>query len=142
MCNILPACCRLSATGVPCACACRLQTRLRGVCIGFGEPEIITQTKGLAFDCSSETSNTPRLLLGGGSHCRVGLMVITDPYNFMLVYNFIAVFAAKCIHAEFQVCFSFPSFFLFFPCILISFLFCINSGACLQSCLGVCMSPH
>lgn len=38
-------------------------------------------------------------------------MVVTDPYNFMLVYNFIA---AKCIHAEFQVCFSFPSFFLFF----------------------------
>lgn len=70
-------------------------------------------------------------------------MVLTDPYNSMLVYNFIAVFAAKRIHAEFQVCFFFPFFLsIFFPCFLISFLFCINSGVCLQLCSGVCMSPH
>lgn len=70
-------------------------------------------------------------------------MVLTDPYNSMLVYNFIAVFAAKRIHAEFQVCFFFPFFLsIFFPRFLISFLFCINSGVCLQPCSGVCMSPH
>ena len=52
-------------------------------------------------------------------------MVVTDPYNFMLVYNFIAVFAAKCIHAEYQVCFSFPSFFLLFS-LFFNFFFILH----------------
>lgn len=107
---------------------------------GFGESEIITQMKGLALDCSPEMSDTS---WGEKSHCRVGLMVITDSYNFMLVYNFIAVFAAK-MHSCWVPGVFFLSFlsFYFFSLFLISFIFRINSGACLQPCLGVCMSPH
>lgn len=50
-------------------------------------------------------------------------MVILDPYNLTLVCNFIAVSAAKRVHAEFQVCFSFLSFFLFFSWFIFNFFF-------------------
>lgn len=69
---------------------------------------------------------SPDYSWGGKSHCRVGLLVVTDPYNFMLIYNFIAVFAAKHVHAEFQVCFSFPFFFLTFFSLFLNFFFILH----------------
>lgn len=53
-------------------------------------------------------------------------MVLTDPYNSMLVYNFIAVFAAKRIHAEFQVCFFFPFFLSIFFSSFLNFFFILH----------------
>lgn len=70
-------------------------------------------------------------------------MVILDPYNLTLVCNFIVVSAAKRVHAEFQVCFSFLSFFLFFSLFIFNFFLSLrNVRSPPAATLGLFLSPH